>query len=299
MIDIQALNDQFAVAGHLTFRDGPNSLPIAEIRNRYATAEVSLYGAHVLRYQPRGQQPVLWMSKCSYLEPGKPIRGGIPICWPWFSTHPTDAAKPLHGFARIQMWKMLSSSMLDDESIEVRFGLNADDATRALWPHKFQVQYTVTVGSSLRTELYVMNTGGEEVRCTGALHSYFAVGDIRDTIILGLDGSTYIDKMDDGKRKKQTGEISFSSETDRIYIGTMGACVIDDRNLRRTIRVEKIGSESTVVWNPWVEKSKRMSDFAAEEYESMVCVETANAADNIIVIPAAGSHKLGTIITLE
>ncbi|MCX6136193.1 MAG: D-hexose-6-phosphate mutarotase [Ignavibacteriales bacterium] len=298
MIDIQALNDRFGIHGHLVFKDGTGGLPFLEIQTKHAEAVVSLYGAHVMKYVRRGEKPVLWMSKCSFFEPGKPIRGGIPVCWPWFSAHPRDHAKPLHGFARLRMWTMLSSTVVDD-AVEIRLGLLADEGSRSLWPHGFQVQYTVTVGPTLKTELLVMNTDASEMQCTAALHTYFNVGSIRDVVVSGLDGVEYLDKMDGGTRKRQEGDITFDRETDRIYLDTTGACSIEDKKFRRTIRVEKTGSRSTVVWNPWILKSKKTQDFGDTEYETMVCVETANAADDIVTIPPFGSHRLGSTIVIE
>jgi glucose-6-phosphate 1-epimerase len=297
MIDVQALNDRFGIPGHIAVKDGTGGLPFIEVKTKYADAVVSLHGAHVLKYVPRGGKPLLWLSKYSYFEPGKPIRGGIPVCWPWFSAHPNDSSKPLHGFARLNIWTILSTAF--DDAVELRLGLAADEQTRKIWPHGFQIQYIVTVGQSLKTELIVTNTNASPMDCTAALHTYFNIGNINDVVVTGLDGAAYLDKMDGSSRKRQSGDIVFKGETDRIYLGTEGPYRIEDRKYKRVIRVEKTGSRSTVVWNPWIEKSKKMPDFGDTEYENMVCVETANAADDIVTIPPFGTHRLGSMICLE
>lgn len=298
MIDVQALQDRFGIAGHLAVKEGNGGLPVVEIQTKVATATVCLYGAHVMQYVHRGGKPVLWMSNYSYHELGKPLRGGIPVCWPWFSAHPTDPAKPIHGFARLHMWTMLSASLLDD-AVEIRLGLVSDERTRMMWPHDFQLQYTVTVDRTLRTELLIMNTGTSEMVCTDALHTYFTVGSIRDIVVSGLDGIDYIDKMDNNMRKRQEGDFTFDRETDRIYLGTRGPHMIDDKKFRRKISIEKSGSNSTVVWNPWIEKAKKTPDFGDKEYETMVCVETTNAAEDAVTIPPAGNHRLSSTIAVE
>lgn len=296
---LKALNEQFGLASQLVFKTGPGGLTTAEIDSAHATATVVLQGAHVLSFQPHNQQPVLWVSSNSYFAPGKPIRGGIPVCWPWFANHPTDAAKPAHGFARTSEWSVLGSDLTTAEAVRLRLGLTDTIATRALWPHPFHLELVVTVGSTLQVELLIRNAGDSPFTCTGALHSYFSISDIANITITGLEGGTYLDKVAGNQRREQTGPITITGETDRVYLDTSADCLIVDSGWQRQIRVAKRGSQTTVVWNPWIEKAQRMVDFGAEEYRQMVCVETANAADDVISVPAGGEHRLETTISPE
>lgn len=299
MTNLTALNEQFGLASQLVFKAGPGGLTTAEIDNRYATATVVLQGGHILSFQPHNQQPVLWVSRDSHFASGKAIRGGIPVCWPWFANHPTDATKPAHGFARISPWSVLGSELTQEGATRLRLGLRDAQTTRALWPHPFQLELVVTVGLVLQVELLVRNSGERAFTCTEALHSYFSVSDSANITLTGLEGRAYLDKVAGNQRRDQTGPITITGETDRVYLDTSADCLIVDSGWQRQIRVAKQGSRTTVVWNPWTEKAQQMADFGAEEYRQMVCVETANAANEVITVPAGGEHRLQTAISLE
>ncbi|HEX9373905.1 MAG TPA: D-hexose-6-phosphate mutarotase [Roseiflexaceae bacterium] len=296
--EIQALNDQYAIGEHITFAAGPGGLPVAEIRNAHAAATIALQGGHVVAFQPHRQAPVLFVSRNSLFEAGKTIRGGIPVCWPWFAQHPTDPSRPFHGFARTAMWQVRGAGVGPGDTTELRLGLHNTEATWAIWPHAFDLEIAVTVGPELHVALVARNTGGESLACGGALHSYFAVGDAARIAIRGLEGCAYADKVDGGRRKIQDGPITIGAETDRIYMDTSADCVIDDPALARRIRIAKSGSQTTVVWNPWVEKARSIADFADDEYAAMVCVETANAAADVVTIEPGGEHRLSATIAI-
>jgi len=297
--DIESLNDQFSVPDPLSFKSGPGGLVVAEIDNALASATVALVGAHVMTFQPKGHEPVLWMSKHSYLEVGKPIRGGIPVCWPWFTEHPTNPDLPNHGFARIVLWNVAATRALPDGGTELRLTLADTEETRTMWPQGFQLELVVAVGSALTVELAVTNTDPQPVTWTGALHSYFSVRDVAHAAVHGLDGCAYIDTVGPRERKVQEGPIAFVQETDRVYVDTAAECVIDDPGLDRRIHIAKQGSQTTVVWNPWVEKSKRMPDFGDDEYPGMVGVETANAEDGAVTVAPGGEHRMSAVIRVE
>jgi D-hexose-6-phosphate mutarotase len=296
--DPEVLNEQFAIAEHITFAASAAGLAIAEIRNSYAAASVAVQGGHVISYQPHSQQPVLFASRLSAFEIGKTIRGGIPICWPWFGSHPTDPSLPFHGFARAAMWQVRGTSVGPADVTVVRLGLTETEESLALWPHAFDLEIAVTVGARLHVELIARNTGQEPFLCGGALHSYYAVGDVRRIAIHGLDGRDYLDKVDGFQRKPQRGPVTIESETDRIYLETDAACTIDDPALSRRIAIAKSGSRTTVVWNPWAEKAKQIADFEDDEYLSMVCVETANADMDVVTVAPGGEHRLSATIGL-
>jgi len=228
-----------------------------------------------------------------------PIRGGIPVCWPWFGAHPDRDDLPIHGFARISDWSVESADSVE-AGTRVVLSLADSDATRALWPHRFTLTLAITVGEALTLELETVNKGDEPFSFTQALHSYFTVGCIHDTTVRGLEGARYLDTVGEVVEKVQDGVIRFTEETDRDYFDTTAECIIDDPVLGREIHVAKTGSNSTVVWNPWTEKSKRMSDFPDDGFPGMLCVETTNATkfDTVVVEPG-GSHAISTRITAQ
>lgn len=294
---LDALNARFAIAEHVSFRSGPGGLPVAAIGNARASGTVSLLGGQVTGFQPRGHGPVLWVSKHSYCEVGRAIRGGVPVCWPWFGPHPTDPGRPSHGFVRTRMWSVLGADVAGDEATRVRLGIADTEDTHALWPHRFELQIVVTIGEELRVDLVVRNTGGEAWTCTGALHTYLSVSDATRAAIHGLDGCYYDEGS--GAPRLQRGAVTIGSEVDRVYFGTTSTCTVEDPGLKRRIRIAKGGSSSTVVWNPWVEKARRLHDFGDEEYLGMVCVETANTRHDPVTVPPGGEHRLSAFISAE
>lgn len=299
LINLETLNDKFARPGALTFRAGKGGLPVADVNNRHASATVSLYGGQVMTFQPHEHKPVLWTSHYSRYEPGQPLRGGIPVCWPWFGPHPTDPNMPAHGLARILLWEVLGGEILPDEKTQLKLGLANNQQTQALWPHPFRLEIVITVGPALQVDLVVLNSGDNAFNYTGALHTYFSVSDVSAIQIHGLEDTAYIDTVDASLQKVQAGPVTITGETDRIYLNTANDCIIEDPGWRRRIRISKAGSRSTVVWNPWVEKSKRLADFGDEEYTGMVCVETANTAADVVMVMPAGDQRLSTTISME
>lgn len=295
--ELQSLNERFAHVPGLAFKGGPGGLTVAEIANRHAQASIALQGGHVLAYQPSGQKPVLWVSRHSQYAAGTPIRGGIPVCWPWFGPHPVDAEKPAHGFARISSWSVLDA--VAGDATRLRLGLTDIEATRSLWPHAFQLELTVTVGLHLEVELTIRNPGPAAFTCTGALHSYFALSDVAKASVDGLHGCVYLDKVAGYERREQVGPIAVTGETDRIYVDTITDCVIEDASWKRAVRVAKRGSRTTVVWNPWVDRARQLADFGDGEYREMVCVETANAGDDRITVQPLGTHRLAAILSVD
>jgi len=297
--DLEDLNRRYAITDQLAFESGPGGFTLAKIRNLQAEATVALHGGHVLSFSPRAHEPVLWVSKLSRFETGKAIRGGIPVCWPWFADHPTDGDKPAHGFARTALWSVTESEALKDGRTRLGLVISDNNDTRTLWPYLFRLEIDVTVGTMLQVELVATNTGKEVFTCGGALHSYFHVSSISNVVIKGLEGCSYIDKVDDSRRRVQEGPVTINGETDRIYLETDGDCLIEDNGLQRRIGIAKSGSRTTVVWNPWVDKARAMKDFGDQEYHSMVCVETANAAEDLITVAPGEAHRLQSIISVE
>ncbi len=297
--EFSALNACYGISGQVNFKEGPGGLAVVEVTNTHAAAVIALQGAHVMNWSPRGAHPVIWLSKAAKLAPGKSIRGGVPVCWPWFGPHASDTALPAHGYARTTPWEVVHSEALAGGATRVVFRLIENDATRAQWPHPTPVECHITVGASLEIELVTRNAGAAPVTIGQALHTYFEVSDIRHVTIDGLDGCPYLDKVDGGQRKRQAGPVSFSGEVDRIYLDSVVACRIDDPGLRRRIVISKRGSRSTVVWNPWIEKAAKMGDLGDDGYLRMVCVESANAADDVVTIAPGAEHRLWVRYDIE
>lgn len=288
--DVAQLNKNFGAVGRIAFRAGPGGFPLAVMANKHGATEISLYGGQVLSYRPTGHLPVLFVSRNAIYAHGKPIRGGIPICWPWFGPHPDDSSRPMHGFARLLQWH-LTTVEYGAENSEIRLCLLDDERTRAFWPHQFELTLRVVLDASLRIELTTLNTGNKPFVLTQALHSYFSVRQIMDISIRGLEGA-YYDNVTNENVRQQNGTILIRNEVDRVYVNTTSDCVINDPGLGRQILIGKRGSHATVIWNPWIDKSKRMTDFGDDEYTRMVCVETANARDDAVSIAPGQKHTL-------
>lgn len=291
---ITSLNTQFGIKGHLDFTEDASGLVVAKIDNAQGTASLCLQGAHLMSWQPRSQKtPVVWLSKDAKLAAGKSIRGGAPVCWPWFGAHSTESTFPGHGYARTVPWRVTESGREPDGATRLSLRLVVSDKTREQWPHECNVDLIVIVGETLRMELTTENTGDSDFVIGEALHTYFQIGDIGAVSVSGLEGCEYWDKVGGSSLKSQDGAIRFSGETDRVYIDTGATCVIHDEKLKRRIHVEKSGSLSTVVWTPWFDKANKMGDLGQPDgWREMLCVESANALDNQAKVAAGTRHTL-------
>lgn len=287
------------IPGIATFHQGPDGLTRLCITAPLAAAEIALDGAHVMHFQPSGAAPVLFLSRSSHLAPGKPIRGGIPVCFPWFGPRAGRPDSPAHGFARIHLWEVESLTASAAGSVTAVLRLTSNEETRAHWPHDFIARLRIEVARELTVTLDVENTGAEPWQFEEALHTYFAVSDVREVSVTGLEGAAYLDKTDALQRKQLGSDpLHIVSETDRVFPGTTATCVIDDPGLRRRILVEKSGSQTTVVWNPWIAKAAAMPDFGDDEWPQMLCIETANTGDDVVTVPPGGTHSMSTKISL-
>ncbi|MEX2605821.1 MAG: D-hexose-6-phosphate mutarotase [Kiritimatiellia bacterium] len=279
----------FAIPGHLQPDTGEGGLPCYRLQGQGAKATIYLHGAHVTAFQPGGADPVLWMSECSQFADGLPIRGGIPICWPWFGPHPGDAFLPAHGVARLRAWTPLEASVLQDGRCRLRLGFTPDaDASRHV-PPGLRLEYTVTVGKTLTVELDTVNEGSAPAAFEDALHAYFALTDVKTARVCGLEGSPYLDKMDRMATKVQSGPIGFKGETDRVYVHPDGETRLEENG--RDLRITQRGAANTVVWNPWISKSNAMSDFGDDEWKGMCCVEAANCLRERRMLLPGNRHR--------
>lgn len=298
-MDIASLNTKYGIAGTLEFALGKGGLPMARITSSHADAVISLYGAQVLSYRPKGKEETLWMSAKSSFEEGKAIRGGIPVCFPWFGAHATDKTKPQHGFARISLWDVAGAELEQDGTACLRLSLRDTERTHALWPHAFSAELEVRVGSSLEVALTCTNTGSAELTYTDALHTYLAVSDIGSVLLRGLGSCTYYEATETAPLRQEEALLEIDRVVNRRYIDTEAECVIEDRGVPRTISVAKKGSRITVVWNPWKEGARSMADMEDDGYRTMLCVEAVNTLGDAVVLAPGKSFTLGTVITVD
>jgi glucose-6-phosphate 1-epimerase len=264
--------DSLEIPGHLTLVAGNGDLPKAVVTTPWSQAEIYLHGAHVTHFQKTGEPPLLFMSAVSQFSNGNPIRGGVPIIFPWFGPREGFSA---HGYARTRAWELKETALLSNGAVTLRFELPGAEG--------FEVGFLVTITDTLQMELIVTNTSTEVATIENCLHTYFNISDIAAISIVGLEGITYLDKLS-STRENDSGQIQISSEVDRVYNDTPASVEIIDLGFKRSIRVEKSGSDSTIVWNPWIEKSKRMADFGDNEYPHMVCVESGNVGENTLAL---------------
>jgi glucose-6-phosphate 1-epimerase len=298
----RALNAAHGMPPHLTITEGPGGLPMIDVDNAHATARISLYGGQVLAYRPRDTAAdLLFVSEQAFYQPGKAIRGGVPVCWPWFGPDPQALGRPAHGFARTRRWDLRQTMVLPGGETRLLLGLNDMAETRALWPHAFNLTLTITVGATLTLALTTHNTGNAPFTVTQALHSYCAVGDIAQTRVQGLDGCAYTDKAAGAGSavKRQTGDVTVAAEVDRIYSGVPPSMTLMDGALARTLRITSEGSHTAVVWNPWAALAAGMTDLPDHAYLRFVCVETANAGGEVITLAPGDAHTLVAHIAVE
>ncbi|MDX8409835.1 MAG: D-hexose-6-phosphate mutarotase [Mariprofundales bacterium] len=295
---IPTLNSDFGIDGQLAFRDAGEGFIVIDIDNSHCTASIAMQGAHLMTWAPTGKQPVIWMSPVAKLAPGKSIRGGVPICWPWFGPHASEPAFPGHGFARTTAWHVIATAALDDGSTRIHFRIT--NIKKDQWPHQAPAEIIMVVGATLTMELITENQGEETITVGDALHSYFCVQDVRKVTIRGLDGCDYLDKVGTPTRRSQQGDVTIGEEVDRIYLDQGQDVVIEDPGLKRAIRIEKRDSHSTIIWNPWLEKCQSMGDFGSDDgYLGMVCVESANAAEDVVQLKPGKKHSLWVRYSVE
>lgn len=292
------LQERFGIHGAIEFEEGVGGLIRAAIVAPGAEAHVYLHGAHVTHFQRRGEAPLLFLSPRSAFAPGRAIRGGVPIVFPWFGTSPDMPAAPQHGFARVAEWMVESAGREPGGETFIALGLAASPATRSFWPGHFRLRYRVRVGDSLDLALEVTNDGAEAFAFQEALHGYLAVSDAASARVTGLEDTAFIDKTD-GMRRAQHGReaLRLTGETDRVFLGTSAACTVEDPGAGRRLTIVKSGSRSTIVWNPWAEKAATMADLGPEAWRGMLCVEAGNVADDVQRLAPGERHELRATIT--
>lgn len=295
---VDRLNAGFGKRGAVHFAESPLGGIVAELNAGGARAVVALQGGQVLSYVPaegREGRDVLWVSPPARLGTGKAVRGGIPVCWPWFGPHPSDPSQPAHGFVRTVPWNVARTAGTADAA-RVVLSCPFPPDRRLAWAGRAELTLEVALTDRLRLTLATRNLSDEALPLTEALHTYLAIGDVDAVSVGGLDGHDYIDKLDRNLVKQQIGGIRFSAEVDRIYADAGPMVTVMDGAWNRRIQLTKDGSASTVVWNPWIAKSERLGDMGPDGYRRMVCVETANCGDVLVTVPPGGTHEMSVTL---
>lgn len=295
-MDLQKFTDNFAIPGVLSFSESEHGLIRASITTPACTAELYLHGAHLTQWQPAGQEPVLFLSARSGFEPGKAIRGGIPLIFPWFGPRTANACSdrtdgPSHGFARTQEWTLAFAAVAGDD-LHLTLTLGPTDVSRSFGFDQFQVACNFILGAELRIQLSVANQSAAPLCFEEAFHTYLNVGDAQQIELIGLTDTDYLDKTDGMKRKHQKeSPLCLTGETDRPYQNTKNPVTLVDPVFKRRITVDKSNSKSTVIWNPWETLCAKLADMEPTGWLTMTCIETANMGENAITL-APGEHHV-------
>jgi len=288
---------RFEIPGIAQLVEGNGGLPMVRVTSPEASGEMYLHGAHVTSWKPQGADEVIFLSSRSKFESGRAIRGGVPICFPWFGGKADDPKAPAHGFVRAKSWQLESIAQTGG-AVTVAMFTESNEDTKKWWPAEFRLVHRVKFGSELVLELELTNTGKTSLRFEEALHTYHRVGSIEAARVRGLDAVQYLDKTDSNRKKTQHGEVAIVSETDSVYLDTSAAVELEDPVLRRRTRVTKENSRTTVVWNPWKEKARTFSDFAEDEWMRMICIEASNASDFAVDVAPGQQHKMRVTVNV-
>ena len=293
---IDALNRQFGIPNLVEVLSGNGGLPKIRVTAPSASAEIYLHGAQLTSWRPVNAEEVIFLSEHSNWQDGRAIRGGIPVCFPWFRSKADDPSAPAHGVVRTKEWK-LESANRDGESVVVVCSTESDESTQRWWPHAFRLVHKLSIGESLRLELNVTNTGQTHFRFEEALHTYFRVSQAEKVSIRGLDQITYLDNIDGNRRKNQSGDLIFTAKTDNAYLDVPSPAELIDPAFGRRIRTEKVNSATTVVWNPWQEGAASLSDLGDDEWRQFACVEASNILDSAVFLGPGQEHSMKATIS--
>ncbi|ODS55482.1 MAG: hypothetical protein ABS36_09870 [Acidobacteria bacterium SCN 69-37] len=291
MTSLAQLQQQFNMPGMAGVEAGRGGLPVVRIASPTAAGEMYLHGGHVTGWAPAGGRQVLFVSDHARYEDGHAIRGGVPVCFPWFGALADRPDAPAHGCVRTKAWQ-LDAIDRDGDAVRVTMSTTSDDHTRHDWPGDFRLEHAVTFGTSLAMTLTTVNTGTTPFTFAEALHTYYRVGDIHEVGITGLAGIPYLDSLDGRRQGVDRGDLTFAGEVDRIYLGSADPIRIEDRALNRTLAIRAQDSRTTVVWNPWIRKARALADLGDDEWRDFVCVETCNVSPMAISLAPGERHVM-------
>ena len=299
-VNIDDLKQRFGGDSALTFEHGEGGLPRVRISTAAGEAMAYGHGAHLTHWQPRGHAPVLFMSSASQFAQGQPIRGGVPVCYPWFGPRPDQPDAPAHGLVRTQAWELIDAGVNDDGTARLAFSFHSSSLSQPWFAGEYEVICRMSFGEALTLSLETANHGDQPISITEALHTYFHVKDIEQVTLDGFGGASYHDKVAAGKLTEQVDDpMRFAGETDRAFLGHTQASCINDPGLHRRIHITKAGSQSSVVWNPWVDRAKIMPDLGDDDWRTFLCVEAANALSDAVTIEPGGTHAISQTIRVE
>jgi glucose-6-phosphate 1-epimerase len=289
---------RFEIPGIARIVDGNGGLPKVSVSSPEAAGEMYLHGAHVTSWKPAGREEVLFLSSRAQWEDGRAIRGGVPVCFPWFGDKADDPKAPAHGFVRLKTWQ-LESIARAGSAVTVSMFTESDENTQKWWPAEFRLVHRATFARELSLELEMTNTGRTPLRFEEALHAYHRVGSIEAARVRGLETVHYLDKTDSDREKVQQGAIVVDSETDRVYLDTTDAIELEDPALHRRALVSKQNSRTTTVWNPWVRKAHALSDLGDGEWREFICIETCNAGDFAVALAPGQQHTMKAVVRVS
>ena len=295
--DIDELDRRFGIPGIARVTEGHGGLARVDISSPLAQGEIYVHGSQVTSWRPAGTEAVLFLSAKSRWQEGQAIRGGIPICFPWFRAKADDPQAPAHGFARTRSWQ-IESIVPTSAGVTVSMLLDSDEQTRHWWPAEFRLLYRATFGSELSLELVCTNTGTTPLSFEEALHTYNRVADINHVRLQGLDGTQFLDNTDSNKEKTQFGEMIVASQTDNAFINTKHTVDLLDPKLRRRIRLRKTNSNTTVVWNPWQEGARGLKDLGEDEWKQFLCVEASNIIGAEVTLDPGQEHTMSAVLSV-
>jgi glucose-6-phosphate 1-epimerase len=295
---IDALNRRFEISGLAHVISGNGGLPKLQVTTQSASAEIYLHGAQVTSWQPAGVDEVIFLSEHSHWEDGRAIRGGIPVCFPWFRAKADDPKAPAHGFVRTREWQLDSVISEENGSVIAAFSTESDASTRRWWPHEFRLVHRITIGSTLGLELTATNIGPAPLSFEEALHTYFRVGHAERVRVRGLNGVSYLDNTDQNREKTQSGDLVLTNATDSAYLNILSIAELVDPALCRTVRTEKENSRTTVVWNPWQQGAASLSDLGDDEWQYMTCVEASNILSSAVWLTPGEEHTMRATLSI-
>lgn len=295
---IDALNRRFEIPGIAGVVAGNGGLAKVRVASPLASADVYLHGAQVTSWQPAGAEEAVFLSEHSLWQDGRAIRGGIPICFPWFRAKADDPKAPAHGFVRTRQWQLDSVTANNDGSVIVSCSTSSDDATRRWWPHEFRLVHRVTIGNTLHLELTAANLGPDPFVFEEALHTYFRVGEAERVRVRGLNQVNYLDNTDGNREKVQSGDVVPAAPTDNAYLNTHGALELIDPTLHRVLVTRKENSATTVVWNPLQQGASSIADLGNDEWRKMTCVEASNILHAAVSLEPGQCHTMGATLSV-
>lgn len=297
MSAVEELDRRFGIPGVARISEGNGGLRRIQITGSRAEGEIYLHGAQVTSWKPAGNDEVLFLSTKSRWQEAQAIRGGIPICFPWFRAKADDPKAPAHGFVRTRSWR-LESIVEDKSGVCVSMSIESDEQTRRWWPADFRLLHRVVFGPKLTLELNCTNTGKTGLRFEEALHTYNRVTDVANVRLEGLDAVHFLDNTDSNAAKVQHGDVTIASATDNAFLGTQNDVDLIDPELRRHIRLEKANSLTTVVWNPWREGAARLGDLGDGEWTQFLCVEASNILAAPVTLAPREEHKMTAVLSV-